>query len=106
MVATSIKCALCDSMNGETVIVTISLPTEMAARVDEVRDRQHNTRSGVIKQALDLLFKALEAPAEPIAAAFEENGLKGGTCYFEAPHRVRPLADQTAPSEALPYYPR
>ena len=64
VVARKHKMLLDVGMNDdEFVTTTIRLPRDVTEKVDAVAARQHNSRSGVIRQALDAFVLSLEAGA-------------------------------------------
>ena len=44
-----------NSATGE--MVSTRLPTELVEQIDEIARGQHNTRSGILRQALDVFFQ-------------------------------------------------
>jgi|GEM_PF-6408701 len=47
----------------ENHMVSTRLPEEVVAQIDQLAARQHNSRSGVVRQALDLFFASRAADA-------------------------------------------
>jgi predicted transcriptional regulator len=54
-----------NSATGE--MVSTRLPTEVVEQIDEIARGQHNTRSGILRQALDVFFqqRGFTKPAAP-----------------------------------------